>query len=345
MIKNKIIQEDIQYIVNQNLDWERFENKTVLISGASGFLAYYMIETFLYLNKIKNLNIKIIGMVRNLEKIKKKFEDIYYNGITFIVQDICDKIEIEEPIDYIIHMASQASPKVFKDDPVGAILPNIIGTHNLLELSKEKKVKQFIFFSTSGVYGILDNNQYPANENSFNGYLNPTDLSSCYLESKRAGENLCIAYMNQYDIPIKIIRPSITYGPGIKLDDGRVFADFVNSILNKKDIVLTSDGKACRNFCYIADFIVGFFIILIKGKVGEAYNLASENEIIIKDLADLLIKKVFKELDLKIIFDKNNYIRTEFSRTQMNINKVKKLGWNTNFNIEEGFKRMVQSYE
>jgi nucleoside-diphosphate-sugar epimerase len=345
-LRNKVLKEDLQYITNQNLDWDIFKDKTILISGASGFLPSYMVETFLFLNEIKKLNIKIIGLVRDIEGANNKFLNSKTKNLKLICHDICFPIKIEENIDYIIHAAGKATPKVFKDYPVNTILPNVIGTKILLDLAVDKKVKGFLFFSTSGVYGKLEDSQYPANEESFNGYLNPIDLSSCYLESKRMGENLCIAYMNQYGVPIKIVRPSICYGPGIKLNDGRVFATFISSILNKQDIVLTSDGNDYRNFCYVADVIYGFFTVMIRGEKGQAYNVATEEETKIIDLANLLTNKIFKELNLKVVIKKElNYLRTEFSRTQMDVNKLKALGWTTNFYLEQGFKRTIDSYK
>jgi nucleoside-diphosphate-sugar epimerase len=151
--------------------------------------------------------------------------------------------------------------------------------------------------------------------------------------------------MHQYGVPVKIIRPSICYGNGVKLNDGRIFATFISSILNKQDIILTSDGNDYRNFCYVADAVLGFFIVMIKGKVGQAYNVATEEETKIIDLANLLTNKIFKKLNLKVIIKKEqNYLRTEFSRTQMNIDKLKALGWTLNFPLEEGFKRTIESY-
>jgi nucleoside-diphosphate-sugar epimerase len=318
-----------------------FKDKTVLISGSSGFLASYIIDTFLYLNQQQNLNIKIIGIQRNFStRVSNK-------TLKLIYEDICNEIRITEDIDYIIHTAGLATPKVFNENPVGVVLPNTLGTINLLNLAIEKKVKGFLFFSTTGVYGELNKVQYPAHENSFNGYLDPTDVSSCYLESKRMGENLCIAWMHQYGVPIKIVRPSIVYGYGIKLNDGRSFADFISNIINKQDIVLFSEGKALRSFCYVADAIVGFFIVLLKGKVGEAYNIAPDSEISIIDLANLLIKKVFPELKLKVVIKKDDsktYLRKEFPCTAMDTRKLKELGWNPNFSLEEGFKRTIESY-
>lgn len=347
-MRNSIIQSDLRYITEANLPWELFRNKTILISGASGFLPSYMVETFLYLNETKQFNIRILGLVRNIGKAHERF--LRHKGnknLIFISQDVCDKIKIDENIDFIIHAASQATPKIFFKDPVGTITPNVIGTSNLLNLAAEKKVECFLFFSTSGVYGYVDEESYPIKEDCF-GYLDPMDLASCYLESKRMGETMCVSWMHQYGVPVKIIRPAITYGPGLKLDDGRSFADFISNIINNRDIELFSDGKAIRNFCYLADAILGFFTVMLKGKVGEAYNIATDQEISIIDLARLLVEKVFPERKLKIIMKKDaskNYLRMNFPRTTVDITKAKELGWKLNFSLEEGFKRTVRSFE
>jgi len=223
------MESDLKYITEADLPWESFKNKTVLISGASGFLPSYMVETLLYLNETRQYGIRILGLVRNFEKAKERFSHHKENkNLILIAQDVCDKIKIDENIDYIIHAASQATPRVFLNDPVGTIIPNVIGTNNLLNLAAEKKVEGFLFFSTTGVYGFMDEESYPAKENCF-GYLDPMDLASCYIESKRMGENMCVAWMRQYGVPVKIIRPAITYGPGVKLDDGRSFADFISN--------------------------------------------------------------------------------------------------------------------
>jgi len=245
-----------------------------------------------------------------------------------------------------VHAASQATPKVFQADPVGTLSPNVLGTANLLNLAVEKKVECFLFFSTSGVHGHVDESAYPIKEYCY-GYLDPTKIASCYLESKRMGENMCVAWMHQYGVPGKIVRPATTYGPGIKLDDGRSFADFISNIVNYQDIEIFSDGKALRNFCYLADATLGFFTVMLKGEPGEAYNIATDHEISIIDLAKLLVENVFPERNLKVVMKTDvskNYLRTNYSRTAVDITKVKALGWKLSFPIEEGFKRTVESY-
>ncbi|MES2877238.1 MAG: NAD-dependent epimerase/dehydratase family protein [Pseudomonadota bacterium] len=345
---NKIIEEDLQYITAADLNWSEFNGKTVLISGAAGFLPSYMVETLLYLNKKFKTNVKIIGLVRSLEAAKGRFLTHKDNSQLQLIQcDVCKKIKIDEPVDYIIHAASQATPKVFQEDPVGTLLPNVVGTANLLNLAKEKKIKGFIFFSTSGVHGHVDDACIPIKENC-SGYLDFTDLRSCYIESKRMGENMCVAWMHQHGIPVKILRPSITYGPGVKLDDGRSFADFISNVLKYENITLYSDGKVIRNFCYIADATLGFFTVLLKGNVGQAYHVAADHDISIIDLARLLVNEVFPERELKVVMAQDsskNFLRMDFPRNSVDVSKLKELGWSLRHSMKDGFRRTIESFE
>ncbi len=345
---NKIIKSDIDYITSKNLDWSRFHNKTVLVAGAAGFLPSYMVHTLLYLKNELKINVNVIGLVRNLERATARFSyAVNNNSLKLVEQDICKSINITDKIDFIIHAASMATPKVFKDNPVGTILPNIIGTNNLLKLAKDNCVESFLFFSTSGVYGYVNQDKYPIKENCF-GSLDSMDLASCYLESKRMGENLCVSWFHQYGVPIKVVRPGITYGPGLDLKSGRSFEDFISCISESRNIELYSDGSAIRNFCYISDAIYAFFLVLLSGKNGEAYNVATDHEISIKDLANFLVSNVFPEKKLQVIMKENpnkNYMRMNFSRTTVDINKIKKLGWAINTSISDGFRRTVLSIE
>lgn len=347
-LRNSIIESDLKFITNADLPWESFKGKTVLISGASGFLPAYMVETLLYLNETRGFDIKVLALVRNVKNAHVRLSHYTENkNLRFIHQDVCDQLNIDDKIDYIVHAASQATPKVFNVDPVGTIRPNIIGTGNLLDLAVKKRVECFLFFSTTGVYGHVSANSYPIKEDCF-GYLDPGDLVSCYIESKRMGENMCVAWMHQYGVPVKIVRPAINYGPGLKLDDGRSFADFIANVVHNQDIELFSDGKVVRNFCYIADATIGFFTVLLKGQAGEAYNIATEWEISIIDLAKLLVEKVFPERKLKVVRktdSSKNYLRINFPNTTVDIAKAKALGWKLGFSLEEGFKRTVTSYD
>jgi UDP-glucuronate decarboxylase len=346
---SKIIREDIEFIVSQDLDWNAFQDATVLISGANGFLPAYLVETLLFLNESKGINVQVIALVRDEEKARRKFEHHQNNPrLSFLVQDVCDPIDSDQVgnIDFIIHAASLASPKFYGTDPVGTIGPNSIGTANLLQLAREKSVKGFLFFSSGEVYGEMPADLIPTKETDF-GYLDPATVRACYGESKRLGETLCVAWHHQYDVPVKMVRPFHTYGPGMDLQDGRVFADFVSDILHDRDIVMKSDGKNTRAFCYLADATAGFFTVLLKGEIGQAYNVGFDEETSIVDLADLLAG-LFPEKNLKTIkmaAPTSGPISNLVQRTCPDITKVRLLGWSPTTNIKDGFRRTILSYQ
>ena len=342
---NKILSEDVDFIINSNIPWKKFSGKTILISGANGFLPSYMVHTLFQLNKTK-INTKVYALVRNKTKTKKIFNQYIKNGFLEIIeQDISQKLNFNKHIDFIIHAASQASPKYYYSDPIGTMLPNIIGTKNLLDIATKNSVESFLFFSSGEVYGQTGSNKI--NELNY-GFLDPLDLRSCYAESKRTGESLCMAWFKQNKTPVKIARIFHTYGPGMNLDDGRVFADFVSDAVKNRNIKIKSAGTAIRPFCYIADATAAFFIILLKGKNGNAYNVSNPNCMVsVMELAKI-ISRLFPEKGLKIEKGKKpaqkDYMQSKIKSQNPDISKLLKLGWKPKFSIEEGFSRTITSY-
>lgn len=347
-MENKIVQEDLKNIVSHNLPWIKFRGKTVIISGANGFLASYLVKTLLYLNLKRNYKTTVIGLSRNEEKAKKVFKsylkDKYFK---LVVQDINNPFKINLKADYIIHAASYASPKYFAIDPAGVLLPNTIGTYNLLELARKNHLKGFLFISSSEIYGEGKKGNSAFRETDF-GRLDPTDQRSCYGESKRMGENMCVTWMNQFKVPIKIVRLFHTYGPGMDLTDGRIQADLVCDIVSGRDLILKSNGRAMRAFCYITDAVLGIFTVLLKGSVGESYNVANEKaEVTISVLAETLCD-MFPEKKLKVSYQKrgkgDKYLRSKYLVVRPNTDKIRGLGWKPEYSLKNGFKRMVESY-
>ena len=340
---NNIIEKDIENIKEEKLPWGELENKTVLVSGANGFIPSYIVRTLLSID-----NAKVIAVVRNKQKAETKFrEELNNNNLTLIIQDISEPIKIEEKIDYIIHAASQASPKYYGIDPVGTLKANTLGTYNLLELAIEKKVKKFLFFSSGEIYGKISENTPKINE-VYSGDLDCANVRSCYGESKRMGENMCVCYSQQYNIPVNMIRLSHTYGPGVLLDDGRVFGDFVKNIVNNENIILNSDGSAKRSFLYITDMIKALFYVLFFGEDKQAYNIASSKETSILELAQTLVS-LYPDKNLKVEFAKDifneGYIKSASSRANFDTTKLQSLGWRETINVKDGFKRMIESYK
>jgi nucleoside-diphosphate-sugar epimerase len=197
------------------------------------------------------------------------------------------------------------------------------------------------------VYGEVSEEQIPIKEDTF-GYLNCAKVRACYGESKRMGENLCVSYHFQYGLKAKIVRPFHTYGPGMALDDGRVFADFVANIVNRHNIILNSDGSAIRPFCYLADATLGFLTVLAEGENGQAYNVGNPNEEhSIKELANILVN-MYPELNLNVVMNlpitNTAYLKSPIKRNCPDIEKIRQLGWAPEVTVREGFKRTITSF-
>ena len=347
-MRHKIVEEDLQLIAAAGIPWDRFANKTVLISGANGFLPSYMVEVLLYLNELRaERQTNVIGLNRSFDKASLRFA--HYQGrhdFEVIVQDVCEPVVTDHKIDFVIHAASQASPKHFGGDPVGTMLANLLGTQNLLRLAKDKGAEGFLFLSSGEVYGEVDQQKVPTKETDY-GYLDPMAVRSCYAESKRAAETLCMAWLQQYGVPARIVRPFHTYGPGMNLDDGRVHADFVADIVNDRDLTLHSDGSAVRTFCYIADATRAFFTVLLCGEAGEAYNVGNETaKLTIRQLAETLVKLI-PEKGLRVVEKprtESKYIPSTAVLSVPDTAKLRNLGWEPRFSAEEGFRRTIESF-
>jgi len=349
MKRHPVFLQDMEQVAGLDLPWGDFAGKIVLITGASGFLPAYMVETLLWLNEQKKLSTPctVIALVRNEDKARQRFSDYAGRGdLKFVVQDVCAPIEMEGPVDYIVHAASQASPKYYGTDPVGTLSANVLGTHQLLELARSKGAKRFLFFSSAEVYGAVASGQ--PNEQQY-GYLDPLAVRSCYAESKRMGENMAVCWHHQFGLPVVIARPFHTYGPGMDLGDGRVFADFVADIVAGRDIVMKSDGLAVRAFCYLAEATAGFFTVLLKGADGHAYNIGNDGaQSSIVGLAELLVS-LFPERNLRV--QKHDlpcataYLQSPVNRICPDITKARDLGWQPRTGLADGFTKTIRSFE
>jgi nucleoside-diphosphate-sugar epimerase len=346
-----IVAEDIARILAEDLPWRQLSGAAVLITGANGFLPAYLVRTLLALNDSGRLAapLRILALVRRPQRAKQSFGALLDRpDITLIEHDMGTPFTYDAPVDFIIHAASQASPKYYGADPVGTLAPNVIGTHSLLSLAHARNAKAFLMFSSSEVYGDVKAEDNPIREDQY-GYLDPARVRACYSESKRMAETMCVAWAHQFGVPAKIVRPFHTYGPGVALDDGRIFADFVADILARRNLAVKSDGNAVRAFCYLADATAGFLRVLLKGETGVAYNVGNDRAISsIGDLARTLAAE-FKERQLAVVFEPRQpdqaYISSMVSCNYPDISRMRALGWQPTIGIAEGFRRTVTSFE
>ena len=342
-----IIARDIEEIVSYPLPWEDFSGATVLITGANGFLPAYMVETLVFLNRhFDRKKTRIVALVRNAQRAQERFgEYLESHEIELLVQDVAEPLAFEGELDFVVHAASQASPRFYSVDPVGTLSANVLGTYHLLSAAARHPLRGFLFFSSGDVYGIPGSAK--AVTESDYGYVDPTNVRSCYGESKRMGETMCVSWAHQFGVPARIVRPFHTYGPGMRLDDGRIFADFVRDILGGGPLVLLSDGSARRCFCYLSDATAGFFTVLLQGATGQAYNVANPGqECSIGELADRLAV-IFQDRNLKVerrLRADSDYVPSPVPVTRPDVAKMQAIGWIPRTTIEAGFERTVRSY-
>ena len=347
---NSVIERDLAEIYRSSIPWERLKNKTVLVAGAYGMLPSYMVYMLAYLNELTDsYQIQILAMGRNHEKMQRRFRELYKKKYFHpLIQDVCEPVEWNGKVDFIIHAAGLASPQYYKTDPVGTLMPNTIGTYQLLEFARRKQSEGFLLFSSGSVYGSVQGVEQ-ITENVM-GTLDPMDLRSCYGESKRMGETMCKAWAEQYGIPAFSVRIHHTYGPTMELrNDQRVFAEFTRNIVEDKNIVMKSDGSQIRSFCYISDAVVAFFLVLLCGEKGQAYNVANSKEFLtVAQLAELLVG-LFPEKGLKVIRQERDSVENYMESKMIRIippgtEKLKMLGWSAKISAKEGFKRTVKSF-
>ncbi len=349
---NRILEEDLDNIFN-NLtiaEKDKFIGTNIFITGCCGFIGYYLLNFF---NKYKEiLKINEIIAVDNFQVGKpywlqdiindKKIEVKEFD----IIEDNINKIKRNKENSFVIHMASIASPVFYRKYPIKTIEANIWGLKLLLDDYKDNKIKGFLFFSSSEVYGDPDKENIPTKE-EYRGNVATIGPRACYDESKRFGETICYEYSKEYNMPISIVRPFNNYGPGMKLGDKRVVADFANAIVNNMNINILSNGKPTRTYCYISDALTGYIKALLYGKF-DVFNIGIESpEISVLDLAEIYKIKGEKLFNYRkgITYSKSeeeNYLTDNPNRRCPIIKKAKeKLGYSPSIYIDNGIERFL----
>lgn len=289
MTISRIIEEDIRAIASDLKDVApRLNGKTIFISGGAGFLGRYLVRTLDYLNR--HVLVHPCKIIIADTFISGQYDAVPKSEhITLMKHDVSKPFKIDGPVHFILHAASIASPIFYNKFRVETIDAGVLGTKNLLELAREKNTESFLFFSSSEIYGNPDTTHIPTKED-YNGNVSCIGPRACYDEPKRLGETLCMTYADVYNLPVKIVRPFNIFGPGMRLDDGRVVPNFVVSAMRGQKIPIYGDGFNTRTFCYIADAIAAFYLVLLSDQNREVFNVGSdEQELSMKHLADIII--------------------------------------------------------
>lgn len=341
------IYEDIKNISECTaINFERFNNKTVFVTGGNGFIAFYIICSLLIRNDLYGANTKVIALVRNGHHAEQKYGKLLErNDIELLIQNVCMPINCERA-DFVIHAASQASAYYFENDPVGTIDANLSGTANVLDYAKKSNAESTLIVSSLKVYGELYNGKSMISEDDI-GYLDIDNYKNCYAQGKRAAETLGCSFSKQYNLNIKIARPSYIYGPA-NINDDRVWAQFISNIVRKENILLKSNGAAMRSFCYVTDTASAMLKILLDGENCTPYNIANkQSDVTIRNFAKNAVE-AFPELNLKLIFANKSDAKlppvSPLSKTPeiLDSTRLNSLGFTPKISLVDGIKRSVK---
>ena len=299
--------------------------KNILITGAAGFLGSHLCERFLKEDfNVKGMDNFITGSQKNIDSLKKN------KNFQFINHDVSKYVEINDDLDYILHFASPASPIDYLKIPIQTLKVGSLGTHNLLGLAKAKNAV-ILVASTSEVYG--DPLVHPQSESYF-GNVNPIGPRGVYDEAKRFQEAITMAYHRFHNLDTKIVRIFNTYGPRMRLNDGRVLPAFIGQTLRGEDLTIFGDGSQTRSFCYVDDLIDGIYKLLFSN-YNYPVNIGNPNEISIKDFAQEIIKLTNSQQ--KIIY--KPLPENDPLKRKPDIDLAKNiLGWIPKINRNEGLK-------
>lgn len=327
---------------------QRFSGKTVLITGAAGFLGTEFVHYFAALNDSGVLSrpCHCIAMDNFSRGMPDWLDRLHPRKDLRVLKANVVQYKRWPRADFIIHGASIASPIVYRQYPLETMDANVLGLRNLLEHSRQCQPESMLFFSSSEIYGDPDAAHIPTDE-SYRGLVSCTGPRACYDESKRYGETLCVNFWRVHRVPVKVARPFNNYGPGLRLDDRRVLPDFFRDVLNGRDVVILSDGRATRTFCYVSDALEGYLRLLLSGENGEAFNIGTEKpEVSVRDLARMVIEVCGK--DVNVIHKESedaDYLTDNPCRRCPDISKARsRLAYKPRVSLEQGLKRLRDYY-
>ena len=335
---------DIQRVIPHIHHLEQLCNKTVLITGATGMICSSVADILFFLNKEKSANIQIILAGRDKNRMEKRFEG-FEEGIDykFLNYEATSSKPIGAPTDYIIHGASNADPSMIAKEPVETMLANICGLNSLLQSAYQCQATRLLYISSSEVYGLKQEKR-PFSEDDY-GFLDILKPRASYPSSKRAAETLCASYSAEYGLDIVIVRPGHVYGPSISKTDSRASAQFIRQAKAGEDIIMKSAGTQLRSYCYTLDCASAILAVLINGTKGEAYNISNSKSVVtIREMAEAIAKAG----NVEIVFENPSDVEQKsynfMDNSSLESNKLEQLGWQAEFNMEEGARKSIEFF-
>ncbi len=342
--ENELYRRDVAEAARIDLPWDKLQDSSVLLSGASGMIGSFLVDVIGYRNRERGMNCTVYALGRNADRARERFgcwwDEPWFRFIRADVGQPLDLPEIDQ-VGYVLHLASNTHPVAYATDPIGTITTNIIGTDNLLRFAAEHGAVRFLFASSVEIYGENRGDVGKFDE-SYLGYIDCNTLRAGYPESKRCGEALCQAYKKRCGLDVVIPRLARVYGPTMLRSDTKALSQFILKGVAGENIILKSAGEQFYSYTYVADVVSGMLTVLLKGESGEAYNIADEDsEIRLKDLAGLCAETAGKKVvfDIPDASEAAGYSKATVARLENG--KLKTLGWQARTDIRSGIEKTI----
>lgn len=346
LLNSSIYIEDLDAASRSILQWDKLKGKSILITGACGLICSCLVDIIMYRNEHFGDDINVYALCRGWEASENRFPSYFSSGLFNVVnQDVCDEINLDAGVDYIIHGASHAHPVAFANDPVGTMMTNFYGMHNILQFARKNNCCRVLFISSGEVYGEMSGSMAPFAE-AYSGHVDPMDVRSCYPSSKRAAETLCVSFANQYDVDVVVARPSHVYGPNMKNTDSRAIASFIRDAAAGRDIVMKSQGTQVRGYCYVVDAASAILTIMFSGKCCDAYNVSDRKSVIsVRDMARLVAECGNTKLVVSEPSELEKTGYTPVMRQVLDSTKLEALGWTARTHIKDGISKTLNIFK
>lgn len=343
ILENEQYINDVRTISELEIPWEELKGRTMAISGASGMIGSFLIDVLL--RGKPELDMHVLALVRNESRAKERFAPyLKYGNLEIIAADINNDVPVAalDKVDYVIHAASNTHPRAYSKEPIQTLLTNVLGTEHMLRFGLEHNMMRFLFISSVEIYGENRGDVEKFDE-SYCGYLDCNTLRAGYPEGKRAGEALCQAYISEKGADIVIPRLPRVFGPGLLKSDTKALSQFLHKAVAGEDIVLKSEGKQQYSYIYVADAVSGILYALLRGKTGEAYNVADEAlDISLAELSKLIADYVGKD----VVFELPDAVEqagfSKATRAMLDSSKIKSMGWKAKFDLRRSLQNTIE---
>lgn len=314
--------------------FEELRGSRVFVTGATGLIGTALCKA------LTAQDVQLVAFVRDLAKARR----VLPQNVELIVGDMTAPIVCQGSVDYIIHAASQTASRAFVDQPVEVINETLSGAHNILQFARAKQVKGIVFLSTMEVYGLTDSENVMETDYAALDSMSPRN---CYPEAKRIVECLCASMAKEYGLPVKVARLTQTFGAGVQRGDRRVFAQFAEAAIERRDIVLKSEGTTARCYCAIDDAVSAILTILVRGESGLAYNVANPDTFCtIREMAEMVARE-FSEGKSQVLVDKSDAATCGYLpafKMKLNVDRLKALGWVPKIGLRDMYAQLIADF-